>query len=122
MDDSESNTLIEKDIVEVAERKDRADDPMHADGKFRNVPNGTDALTNVQRLWLQHPVFPTPPQRRARARPQDGCAVSVRLKLVPVLSGLIDYRVGESPDENNMPPVDARGAADHYSLPASDAF
>ena len=47
MDDAEANPLREKDIVEVAERKDCADDPMHADGKLRDVHNGTDALTDV---------------------------------------------------------------------------
>jgi len=66
MDDSESNALTEKDIVEVAERKDPVDDPMHADGKTHDGHNSTDTLADVQRLWLHHPAFTSPPQRYAR--------------------------------------------------------
>ena len=62
MDDSKSNTLTEKDIVEVAERKNRADDPLHADREIHDWHNGTDALANVQWLWLHHPRFPSPPR------------------------------------------------------------
>jgi hypothetical protein len=73
MDDSKANTPIEKDIVEVAKRKDCTDDPMHADGKFRDVRNGTDAITNIQRLWLHHPI--SPPRPSAARMPVPGMGV-----------------------------------------------
>jgi hypothetical protein len=87
MDDTKPNTLTEKDIVVVAQRKDPADDPVHADWEFRDWYNGPDTLTDVQRRWLHHDAFSSPPQRRARARPQDGCTVSLRPAMPLVLSG-----------------------------------
>ena len=62
MDNSESNTRTEIDFVEVAERKDRADDTMRASGKFRDGHNGTNVLTDVQRLWLRHPASSSLPR------------------------------------------------------------
>jgi hypothetical protein len=62
MDDSESNTRTEIDFVEVAERKDCADDPLRASGKFRDGHNGTNVLTDVQRLWLHRPASSSLPR------------------------------------------------------------
>jgi hypothetical protein len=72
MDDSESNTRTEIDFVEVAERKDRADDPMHASGKFRDGHNGTNVLTDVQRLWLHHPASSSLPRHGRIPIPKIG--------------------------------------------------
>ena len=91
MDDSESNALTEKDIVEVAERKDRADDPLHADRKLRDVHDGTDALTDVQRLWLCHLAFPPAPNAarvRVRGWVCHQCTPSVGTRLVGIGSML----------------------------------
>ena len=72
MDDSESNTRTEIDFVEVAERKDRPDDPMHASGKFRDGHNGTNVLTDVQRLWLHHPASSSLPRHGRIPIPKIG--------------------------------------------------
>ena len=48
--DAESNALSEKDIVEVAEGKYRADDPVHTNREFRDQHDGTDTITHIQRL------------------------------------------------------------------------
>src|SRR3954467_12228056 len=61
MDNSEPNTLTEKDIVEVAKREYRADDPTRANRKFRDLHNGKDALTDIQRLRLHHLALPPHP-------------------------------------------------------------
>lgn len=104
MDNSEPDTLTEKDIIEVAKRKDSANHPIRANGKFRDLPNSADALADAQRLWLHHPAFPLPPQRRTRAQPQEGRALSVRRDVAHVLSGYAACHVGRFTDTEKRRP------------------
>ncbi len=72
-----SNALSEKDIVEVAEGKYRADDPVHTNREFRDRHDGADTITHIQRLWFHLPVILSPSEPRGCAGTQKGFGTSV---------------------------------------------
>src|SRR3954453_18821139 len=69
---------IKTDIIEFPSGEYLANRPTAAACETRMQSSGLHPITNLKRLC--HRVCLSPSQRRACARPQDGCAVSVHLK------------------------------------------